>query len=44
MDDYVVAVPRYNEREKQNRFVFVIKPILGDYEDNNEDRVGQKLN
>ena len=44
MDDYVMAVPRYTEKERQSRFIYVIKPILGDSENNFEERVGQKLN
>ena len=32
MADYAVAVPRFNESEKQRRFIYTIKPLLGDNE------------
>ena len=33
MADYVVVVPRYSETEKQeSRYIYTIKPILGDNE------------
>ena len=32
MADYAVAVPRFTEKERQSRFIYTIKPLLGDNE------------
>ena len=32
MADYAVAVPRFTEEERQSRFIYTVKPLLGDNE------------